>query len=438
MRARQTDHRQCFSPPFGRIVRWAVHHSTLLPLFLGLLLCVSVDGPPPNAVATRVRRQVAGRLFSFAGWEIQALAKKTLHNLLAPQRYMPEPARCEFVLGYLQLVGELQRLDGEIQRVYTDPQAADPAAMTAGMRARLAGLRYEEEQRQLLAEAILDEQVAVILAAEGFDILGQVFAPPASHFTPLPLMLVVSPRERIEMLYSLSLKHGLDTAEQEAIENRVDRSLNVSSLVTHIGGMAAYPSMLLESSSLPWITEVIAHEWTHHYLTFRPLGWNYEASSETRTINETVASIVGKEIGRRTLERFYPEFVPQERPPTSPVQAPEPVEAPIFDFRREMRITRICVDELLAEGRIEEAEAYMEERRRVFVAHGYLIRKLNQAYFAFYGAYADEPGAAGTDPIGPLVSALRQRSPNLYTFVTRVARVTTRADLEALVGVLTP
>jgi len=54
-----------------------------------------------------------------------------------------------------------------------------------------------------------------------------------------------------------------------------------------------------------------------------------------------------------------------------------------------MRETRIRVDKLLAQGRIEEAEAYMEERRQEFVAHGYYIRKLNQAYFAFHGAYAD-------------------------------------------------
>ncbi len=99
-----------------------------------------------------------------------------------------------------------------------------------------------------------------------------------------------------------------------------------------------------------------------------------------------------------------------------------------------MRETRIRVDELLAQEKIEEAEAYMEERRQEFVAQGHFIRKLNQAYFAFYGAYADEPGAAGEDPIGPAVRELRARSPDLRTFVARVARVTTLAELEALLG----
>ncbi len=73
-----------------------------------------------------------------------------------------------------------------------------------------------------------------------------------------------------------------------------------------------------------------------------------------------------------------------------------------------MHTTRVHVDELLAAGKITEAETYMDQRRQVFWDNGYPIRKLNQAYFAFYGAYADVPGgAAGEDPVGPAVRALR-------------------------------
>jgi len=111
---------------------------------------------------------------------------------------------------------------------------------------------------------------------------------------------------------------------------------------------------------------------------------------------------------------------------------PQPAQPPAFDFRAEMRATRVRVDELLAQGKVREAEIYMEWRRRVFVEHGYEIRKLNQAYFAFYGAYADEPGAAGEDPIGPAVRRLREQSADLRAFVERVSRVTTLAELQAL------
>jgi hypothetical protein len=97
-----------------------------------------------------------------------------------------------------------------------------------------------------------------------------------------------------------------------------------------------------------------------------------------------------------------------------------------------MRETRVWVDELLAQGRIEDAEAYMEERRRMFVEHGYAIRKLNQAYFAFYGAYADQPGAAGEDPIGPAVREVFAHSPDIHTFVTSLASVTTLEDVQGV------
>jgi hypothetical protein len=96
-----------------------------------------------------------------------------------------------------------------------------------------------------------------------------------------------------------------------------------------------------------------------------------------------------------------------------------------------MRITRVHVDELLAEGKIEEAEAYMETRRKLFWENGYAIRKLNQAYFAFYGAYADSPGgAAGEDPVGPAVRALRAQSPSLAAFINRIATMTSFTELQ--------
>ena len=76
----------------------------------------------------------------------------------------------------------------------------------------------------------------------------------------------------------------------------------------------------------------------------------------------------------------------------------------------------------VAEGKIEEAETYMEERRQIFLRNGYLVRKLNQAFFAFNGAYADVPGgAAGQDPVGPAVRALRAQSGSLAEFVNTMS-----------------
>ena len=100
-----------------------------------------------------------------------------------------------------------------------------------------------------------------------------------------------------------------------------------------------------------------------------------------------------------------------------------------------MRETRMRADELLAADKIEEAEAYMEDRRSIFVKNGYGIRRLNQAYFAFHGAYNAEPGGspeAGKDPIGPAVQALRQNSASLGDFVRKVAIVQTLDDVQRL------
>ncbi len=57
----------------------------------------------------------------------------------------------------------------------------------------------------------------------------------------------------------------------------------------------------------------------------------------------------------------------------------------------------------------------MEARRKLFVDHGYFIRKLNQAYFAFHGTYATS--AASISPIGDQVQKVRDRSSSLQEFL---------------------
>lgn len=95
--------------------------------------------------------------------------------------------------------------------------------------------------------------------------------------------------------------------------------------------------------------------------------------------------------------------------------------------------TRLYVDELLSQGKIEEAEEFMEKRRQVFWENGYRIRKLNQAYFAFYGAYADRPySAAGADPVGSDVRLLRSRSTSLAEFINIMSGLRSYQDLKDL------
>ena len=97
-----------------------------------------------------------------------------------------------------------------------------------------------------------------------------------------------------------------------------------------------------------------------------------------------------------------------------------------------MRLTRLEADRLLASGDIEAAERYMEDRRLLLAGQGYAIRKLNQAYFAFHGSYADSP--ASVDPLGGQMRDLRRRSPSLAAFVKTVARISSYQDFQMLPG----
>ena len=92
-----------------------------------------------------------------------------------------------------------------------------------------------------------------------------------------------------------------------------------------------------------------------------------------------------------------------------------------------MRETRTTVDGYLAQGQVEPAEQYMEQRRQEFAAKGYYIRKLNQAYFAFYGSYADSP--TSVSPIGTELRKLRGQQKSLRDFLETVGNITSRQQL---------
>jgi hypothetical protein len=343
----------------------------------------------------------------------------------------------DLVLEYADLVDAAEQAQALLAEIYADPTLADPSAAAAPVAGALAGTRQALARIQPAVEAILQEQVAVVLADLGLGAGGAVFPPVSFHFSSLPDALIISPRTVIRQDANIQLEPGSTLEEQIALERDVEQALGVSALVVPVGGIGTYPTMIQETTALDWVLETIAHEWVHNYLSLRPLGLNYETTPELRTMNETAASLLGTEIGGEVLRRFYPELAPPpaaaepEAQETAPAESAEPVEPPPFDFRAEMHTTRVQVDALLGEGKVEEAEAYMEARRQVFYNQGYrFLRRLNQAYFAFYGAYADEPGgAAGEDPVGGAVRELRARSNSPREFLLRMAWMDTYADL---------
>jgi hypothetical protein len=418
-------------------MRWIVRRFTLwLPVaavMLTLLLFLTDEGPLPQDLDLRLDRLSADYPFDFITWEIEALARKAAYGVLAPQRFMTEEQRARFVLAYLADVRQVSRLEYEIERTYADPAVTDPATATAEQQAQLADLRRQLRHEAPLAEAIVGEQGSMVLRTAGIGWWGQILPPISGTFTPLPYLLVVSPRERIESVYQRSLRTGLTVEEQETLEQRIEEAEpDLAALVTPIGGLSAYPAMLDESSSIDWVADVMVHEWSHHYLGFFPLGWEYEPSPAARIINETTASLMGEWAGQEIVLRFYAPLLsrPKSLPdPLTPGQ-PQAGAAPAFDFQAEMHRTRVNVDRLLAEGKVRDAEWYMEAQRRYFVAQGYILRRLNQAYFAFHGAYASRPGAAGQDPLGPAVRRIWALSATPGDFLRRMASLTTLDELQ--------
>ena len=377
----------------------------------------------PGDQSERVRAFTRAIEFDYVSWTIDALGIKLGQAALSTTGYIPESDRSDIVLDVLSQTNQINILEGKLNDVYADPNITDHEAASVEIRHELDDLKGKRAELQPLAESILQEQINEIATQAGLTFGGQAIPPVLYHTTPPPDALIISPRNEIKQIQDISISPGISVDQMDELETKVDEALNVSSLVVGIGGIGLYPTMVMETTDINGLAEVVAHEWIHNYLTLHPLGLSYMNSPELRTMNETVASIAGKELGRAVVQKYYPEYLPPENPPSPPVadenQTPAP---PVFNFNAEMHLTRINTDKLLAEGKIDEAETYMELRRRFFWDNGYHIRKLNQAYFAFYGAYADQPGgAAGADPVGTAVRLLRANSSSLEEFINRIA-----------------
>ncbi len=419
-----------------RLAGWrqaAAHATRLLPLIavtLWIALAIPSDGYLGRARVDLVLRQaIGGHGFRLVAWEGQALAEKARDLVARPGAELTSSAQHDLVVAYFETIGEIGRLQDKIERTYADPKQTDPRAAVAPLQAQLDDLRGQQAGRRPAVERILGDQVGAILAEEGLTTAGIVWPPVSFQFAESPNYLIVSPRDRIAVDKGIYLDPALPVARMEEIEQQVEGGLDVSALVEGTGGFSSYPTMIIEYPWMEWVLSTISHEWIHTYLAFRPLGWRYFDSGAMRTINETVASIAGDEIGRRVIERFYPEKAPPPSWPQPHAMRPEPNAAPAFSFGPFMRETRLAVDKLLAEGKVGEAEAYMEARRKELAEHGYLLRRLNQAYFAFHGSYAVGPSA--TDPIGGKLRLLRRQSGSLAEFLRIVAAFKSAADLDA-------
>ena len=296
--------------------------------------------------------------------------------------------------------------------IYDEPSCDPHKARRALVRLAGGGGALDGREAQCVERA-LERAVSDAVSEAGLATPLPLFRSQAVVWPPLdlelqraPRVLAISPRDEIRLVASRLLSPQLPRSEYGEIEAAIEAEGEWSAWIGGVGGVATYPALIIPRADWYDALRLAAHEWMHHYLIFHPLGQAYFESDELRTINETVADIAGDELGALAAGRA-PEL-----------RSAAELEAPPSAAAATLRDLRLEVDALLAEGRVAAAEARMEAGRGELAALGASYRRINQAFFAFRGGYADRPGAVS--PYGPLLQNLRARSASLVEFVAAV------------------
>jgi len=359
---------------------------------------------------------------SIAGWELKTLSS----DIKGPSKSSNVEDESGIVIEYFSLAQRIRSLKSQIE-VGSKGEGAPTTLKT-----ELEELEAQKTDLEGAVERIISKQITEILAEQGIYNPIDKYVGLKIDFPPIyfkleepPDVLVISPRDRIDRISDILLQPNTSLQEEVDIEARVDK-LGVSSLVVPLGGLATYPSFVADDYGLKFAIDTVVHEWVHQYLTFEPLGFLYlldatgiSRNYEAATIDETVADMVGQEISTMVYKKYYPELESNDAQTANPK---------LDLFNQQMREIRKMVDNYLAQGQTDKAEQYMEAQRQYLASKGYYIRKLNQAYFAFYGTYADSP--TSISPIGSELKELRNKSASLKDFLATASAITSRQALQ--------
>ena len=400
----------------------------LLLLLMSLLLCSLLEGCTPGRsdFDKKMRAIIKPYHFSIVKWELNTLGEEVAKVFSGGQKSADDSIN--EVKKYFTNVEQIKALQSQIEAIKTGDRQGDLTSLED----KLSKLQQQNLEAACTVERLLETQIREELSRQGifnpiYKYVGwEISFPPVNFFLGSPPhLLVVSPRDRIESIREVTLLPEMSLEDMKSVEAEIDK-LGVSSLVVNLGGLATYPSYVIDTADLRFVLNTAGEEWVHQYLAFKPLGFLYildligiRRNYEIATMNETVAGMVSKEIGALIYEKYYDG---------SAADGTEPeVKELGFDFNLEMREIRRAVDGYLARGEIELAEEFMEQKRQYLAENGYHIRKLNQAYFAFHGTYADKP--TSISPIGVEMKELRSRSASLKEFLEDAASLTSRQEL---------
>ncbi|MGE5461883.1 MAG: hypothetical protein ACM3PS_00915, partial [Syntrophothermus sp.] len=273
-----------------------------LAVAIAVIIATGGDTPRFTGQSDKVRAYTREIEFDYPNWVWNAFWTKLEQGAISAPFLFDRGSDKHIVYEYLRVTDQLMKSESSIEQVYANPDIQDKEATSETLRAQRDRLIAQQRQLAPFAEATLQSQVGEALAELGLTTSGQTIPPLLFHTTPTPLALIVSPRDRIVQLTNISVLPTLTLDQQIQLEDKVSKALNVSTLVVPIGGVGVYPTMVMETTDLHWVLDTIAHEWTHNYLTLRPLGIRYSETPELRTMNETTASISGNEVGTYVLK----------------------------------------------------------------------------------------------------------------------------------------
>lgn len=400
---------------------------TCLAIFLVLALLAS-SCHSPDSFGEKLGAEAAPHQFSIVRWEIRSLSQEVKEFFSENDSAPADDSQA--VIDYFAVMDKINAEQQAIDAITSGTASGDAEAHFTA----LASLEEQRDSLATRAEYVLEAQMRTTLNSLGiynptdsFLNFKFTFPPVKLRLQEPPKLLVVSPRDNISRLATITLDNNMSIDQITALENSVS-DLNVSALIVDLGGIATYPSFVANRYGLQFALSTAAEEWFHQYNFFRPLGFRYGLEELGRnepdyivTMNETLAGMVSEEVGLAIYDKYYASFFPP------PATTGGGGSTSGFNFNTFMHDTRVTVDDMLAQGQITQAESYMEQQRLILAAHGYFIRKLNQAFFAFYGSYADQPGFE--NPIADNFTTLRADSASLAAFVEKASGFTNPDEL---------
>ena len=183
-------------------------------LLIILAATTGYSNPSLTNPIEKVRAYTRSLEFDYIEWMANAaVIKLRAASVNLPQTLNREEQKM-IVMEYFQTTQFILEKEYLLSQLYADPAIIDKDAATETIRADLAELYTRQEQIAPLAESILQDQVTQVLVENDLTVGGQPIPNLWYHSTPLPMALIVSPRERIEQTANISVDTDLTVDEQ--------------------------------------------------------------------------------------------------------------------------------------------------------------------------------------------------------------------------------